>query len=52
MTCDCTSSSTVFQSYQDDGWMITKGCVQWDPSTVKKITPRAGLELGADRSVG
>ena len=20
-----------FQSYQDDGWMITKGCVQWNP---------------------
>ena len=21
---------TVFQSYQDDVWMIMKGCVQWD----------------------
>ena len=28
MTCDFTSCSTVFQSYQDDGWMIIKGCVQ------------------------
>ena len=29
MTCDFISFSTVFQSYQDDGWMIMKGCVQW-----------------------
>ena len=28
MTCDFTSLSTVFQSYQDDGWIIMKGCVQ------------------------
>ena len=28
MTCDFTSFSTVFQSYQDDGQMIMKGCVQ------------------------
>ena len=31
MTCDFTSFSTVFQSYQDDGRMIMKGCVQWNP---------------------
>ena len=24
------SFSTVFQSYQDDGRMIMKGCVQWN----------------------
>ena len=29
-----------------------KGCVQWNPFTVKKISPRAGLELGTARSVG
>ena len=29
MTRDFISFSTVFQSYQDDGWMIMKGCVQW-----------------------
>ena len=23
--------STVFQSYQNDEWVIMKGCVQWDP---------------------
>ena len=27
----CTSISSVFQSYQEDGWMIVKGCVQWNP---------------------
>ena len=31
MTCDFMSFSTVFQSYQDDGRMIMKGCVQWNP---------------------
>ena len=30
MICDFTSFSTVFQSYQDDGQMIMKGCVQWN----------------------
>ena len=30
ITCDFTSCSTVFQSYQDDVWMIIKGCVQWN----------------------
>ena len=28
MICDFTSFSTVFQSYQDDGRLIMKGCVQ------------------------
>ena len=27
MSCDFTSFSTVFQSCQDDGQMILKGCV-------------------------
>ena len=31
MTCNFMSFSTVFQSYQDDGWMIMEGCVQWSP---------------------
>ena len=30
MTCEFTSFLTVFQSYQDDVWMIMKGCVQWN----------------------
>ena len=29
MICDFTSFLTLFQSYQDDVWMIMKGCVQW-----------------------
>ena len=31
MICDFMSIPTVFQSYQDDGWIIMKGCVQWNP---------------------
>ena len=46
MTCDFTAFSTVFQSYQDDGQMIMKGCVQWNPFTVEKISPRVRIELG------
>ena len=42
MTCNFTSFSTVFKSYQDDGRLIKKGCVQ----CVEKISPRAGIELG------
>ena len=29
-----------------------KGRVQWNPFTVEKILPRAGIELGTARSVG
>ena len=29
-----------------------KGCVQWNPFTVEKISPRTGLELGTARTVG
>ena len=28
--CHFTSFSTVFQSYQDGGMLIMKGCVQWN----------------------
>ena len=31
MTCNFTSFSQVFQSYQDDGGMIFKCYVQWNP---------------------
>ena len=30
MTCDFTSFSTVFRSYQDDERLIMKDCVQWN----------------------
>ena len=46
MTCNFTSFSTVFQSYQDDGILIMKGCVQQNPVYGEKISPRAGIELG------
>ena len=29
--CPVDLMPTVFQSYQDDGRMIMKGCVQWNP---------------------
>ena len=54
MTCDFTSFSTVLQSYmyQDDERLITKVVCNGTPSTVVKISPRAGLEPTAARSVG
>ena len=49
---DFLSYFYVLHSYQDDEMLIMKGCVQWNPFTVEKISPRAGLELGTTRSVG
>ena len=37
MICDFTSFSTVFQSYQEDGWVIMKGCVQWNSVNPKVL---------------
>ena len=37
MTCDFTSFSTVFQSYQGIGQMIKEGCVQWNPISIEKV---------------
>ena len=36
MTFDFMSFLTVFQSYQGNGWMIMKGCVQWNPVAVER----------------
>ena len=30
MTCDFKPFVIVFQSLKDDGWVITKGSVQWN----------------------
>ena len=30
-SCNLTVFSTVLMSYQDDGRLIRKGCVQWNP---------------------
>ena len=50
--CDFITFLTVFQSYQDNERSIMKGCVQRNPvNGKKKISPRAGLELGTSRSV-
>ena len=38
MTCDLTSFSAVFQSYQEGGRMIMKGCVQCIPFMTEKIS--------------
>ena len=48
MSCDFASFATVFQSYQDDGWVIMKGCVQ----RLKIFPPPAGLEPKTAKSVG
>ena len=45
VSCDFTSFSTVFQSYQDDWRMIMKGSMQWNPRLRSK---RFRLELGAN----
>ena len=52
MTCNFTSFSTVFQSYQDDGWVIMKGCVQWNPVYVWEDSAWSGIKLMTTRSVG
>ena len=44
MTCDFTDFSTEFQSYQDDGRMIMKGCLQWNPCLRLTILHRVGLK--------
>ena len=52
MDDDFTYISTVFQAYQDDGWMIMKGLCNETPFTLEMISPRAGLEPETARSVG
>ena len=52
MTCNFMSFSTVFRSYQGNGRMIMKGCMQWNPVSVEKILPQVGLELWTARLVG
>ena len=44
----------VFQTYQDDGRVIMKGCVQWNPVYGWKnlILPTAGLGPGTAKSAG
>ena len=44
MTCNFTSFKRVFQSYQDDGQMIMKDCVQWKS---RKETPQKLTQLSS-----
>ena len=46
-----TSFSTAFQSYQDNGPVIMKGCVQWNPIYDRKNLSHAELEPRTARSV-
>ena len=52
MTCNFTSFLTVFQTYQDDVWMIMKGCVQgnsvygWEDFTSSEDRTRPAGTVG------
>ena len=52
MTCDFTSFSTEFHSYQGDETLIMKVVCNETPFAVEKISPRAGLRLGTAISAG
>ena len=53
MTCDFTSFSTVFKSYQDDGWMIMKTMCNGTPFTIEKDPCRKrDSNLGTSISAG
>ena len=52
LTCDLTFFSTVSQSYQDDGRMMVKGCVQWKPVYGWEDFVSSELELTSARLVG
>ena len=52
IACDFTSSSAVFQSYQDDGRVIIKDvCAMESRLRSKRSLPRARLDPRAVRSV-
>ena len=37
MFSDFTLVLTIFLSYQDNGQLIMKGCLQWNPLKIEKI---------------
>ena len=45
MTCNFTSFLTIFQSYQDDVWIIKAVCIG-TPVSVEKISSRVRIEPG------
>ena len=46
MTSDFTSFLTIFQSYQDNIWMIMKSVCKGTTSMVEKISPQVRIKLG------
>ena len=52
MTWDFTSLLAVFQSYQDDVWMIMKSCVQWNSVYSSEHFVLSGDQTRSARSVG
>ena len=52
MTCDFTSFSTVFQSYQDDARLIMKGCLQLNSVYCGEDFASSGDRDRSARSVG
>ena len=52
MTCEFTFFSTVFKSYQDDGRVIMKGCVQWNSVYCGEDFVSSGDQTLSTRSVG
>ena len=45
MTCDFHFFLTVFQSYQENEWVIMKGCVQW--ILASDALPQLGTAISA-----
>ena len=52
MTCDFTSFSTVFLSYQDDERLIMKDCVQWSSVYGSEDFASGGDRIRSARSLG
>ena len=46
MTCDFTSFSTAFRSYQEDEMLMMKVVCKGTLFTAEKISPGAGIRLG------
>ena len=52
VTCDFTFFSTVFQSYQYDGRLIMKCCVQWNSVYGQQDFVSSGDQTWSARLVG
>ena len=52
VTCDFMSFSTVFQSYQYDGRLIMKCCMQWNSVYGQQDFVLSGDRTQSARSVG